>query len=603
MTSFKDMPIRWKLTLTSTLPIVIVLLLAGLALAAFDLVTFRRFMQRDMESKARFIGLITSASLEFQQPTYADKTLQSLSSQPRIAAACIYDIEGQKFAAYTRPGNNPVVPSRPGPQGTRFQNGALVTFHPVLLNGRQIGTIYLESDLDELYSRVEAHTVTTLLGVVIFSILALALSSRLQRVISEPILRLTGLARTVSERKDYSVRAEKLAGDEVGHLTGAFNQMLEQIERQNAALRASEERIRFSLQAARVGSWDWRIPENQVTWSGITSTLLGVREGKIDNTFEGFLDVVHEDDRARVRAAVSNSVEKHQLYEIEFRVIWPERELHWLTARGEVFYDAKGNPLHMSGVVIDITERMEARQKLQLAHDRLAESVSSLEGFCYSIAHDLRAPLRAMQGFVTVLVEDYAQALDDTAREHARRIADSAVRMDQLIRDLLEYGRLSSADLPLSSVNTEALLDRLAKRLLEDERDGETATIQLPASCPRVWANATLLEQVLANLIRNGLKFVEPGTKPRVDISATQSGDTVRIQVRDNGIGIDARYHQRIFNVFERLPGPHPYSGTGIGLAIVKKGVERMRGTVGVQSKRGAGSCFWIELIRAAQHD
>jgi PAS domain S-box-containing protein len=221
----------------------------------------------------------------------------------------------------------------------------------------------------------------------------------------------------------------------------------------------------------------------------------------------------------------------------------------------------------------------------------LRESVGSLEQFCYTIAHDLRAPLRTMHGFSDALLNECA--LDETAQDYARRIAAAASRMDLLIRDLLAYGRMNSADLEAFPVNPAGLLEDVTRSFGCDD-----AVFQIEKPMPRVQANPTGLKQVFENLIANARKFVAPGVNPKVHFFAEQRGGLVRICIKDNGIGIDERFHQRIFRVFERL-NPTLYPGTGIGLAIVQKGVERMGGRVGIESQPGHGSCFWIELPKA----
>jgi len=237
----------------------------------------------------------------------------------------------------------------------------------------------------------------------------------------------------------------------------------------------------------------------------------------------------------------------------------------------------------------------ELEEKVANRTSELQATVKSLEQFCYTIAHDLRAPLRTMHGFSSALLDDMTPQLTDVARDYARRITAAASRMDEQIRALLAYGRLNSSEMPLVSTDPGALLEQLAK---SDEL--KQAKIHSCAPFPRVLANPIALRQVLDNLLANAVKFVAPGRAPQVRIFAEAQGDIVRLTVEDNGIGINSKYHQRIFHVFERVAGS-AYPGTGIGLAIVQKGVERMGGRVGVESTEGEGSKFWIELKKANQ--
>ena len=229
----------------------------------------------------------------------------------------------------------------------------------------------------------------------------------------------------------------------------------------------------------------------------------------------------------------------------------------------------------------------------------LKETIQSLESFSYSIAHDLRAPLRALQGFTKILMTDYAAQLDAAAQGYAARIVRAAARMDELIQDLLLYGRLSHVELGFTRISLEAHIDKVLAHLADDV-SAKKAELRVVRPMPEVWANSTVLEQVLVNLIGNALKFVPAHLRPCVELKAETDDKFVRLMIRDNGIGIQAEHYERIFNVFERLHNEVTYPGTGIGLAIVRRGVERMKGRVGVDSVPGKGSCFWLELPKPA---
>jgi PAS domain S-box-containing protein len=230
----------------------------------------------------------------------------------------------------------------------------------------------------------------------------------------------------------------------------------------------------------------------------------------------------------------------------------------------------------------------------------LGEANDELEAFAYSVAHDLRAPLRAMTGFSEALIEDYAAELGEEGADYAHRIADAASAMDRLIEDLLAYSRLARAEIHVESVSLRQALDEALSQQ-QEAIDTSQAELTVDKAFPEVEGNYRTLVQVLANLISNALKFVAPGERPSVRISAESSEERVRLSVEDKGIGIDPEHAQRIFRVFERLHGGEVYPGTGIGLAIVRKGVERMNGQVGVESKPGKGSLFWIELDAARE--
>ena len=225
----------------------------------------------------------------------------------------------------------------------------------------------------------------------------------------------------------------------------------------------------------------------------------------------------------------------------------------------------------------------------------LAASVKYLESLLYHIGHNLRAPLRAMEGYATVLVDEYAPKMDATAKDYSAHISDAAKRMDELIRDLLEYGRLGYVQLPMYKVSLSKVLERVLFSLGFEIRT-QNAEIKVTEPLPETWANAAMLEQVITNLVENAIKFAAPGTRTQVEIGCEIRLSGIRLWIQDNGIGIPQPYLGRIFEAFETLPSPRRSEGNGIGLAIVKQGMQRMGGRVGVESQPGSGSRFWIEL-------
>ncbi len=231
--------------------------------------------------------------------------------------------------------------------------------------------------------------------------------------------------------------------------------------------------------------------------------------------------------------------------------------------------------------------------------EQLKEHKDAVNSFAYTVSHDLRAPLRAMQGFSQALLEDCGPQLDAQGIDYANRIVAATKRMEELIQDLLAYSRIGRTQMEIRPVALDAIVEDAVSSLSATIGDAHAA-IKIDKPLPAVLGNRPIVQQVIANLITNAVKFVKPETTPEIRIYAEPRGAAVRLWVEDNEIGINPEHHQRIFKVFERLHGVESYPGTGIGLAIVRKAIERMGGQTGLESAVGQGSRFWIELPQGA---
>ena len=240
--------------------------------------------------------------------------------------------------------------------------------------------------------------------------------------------------------------------------------------------------------------------------------------------------------------------------------------------------------------------RLVAQQKQLETRTRALEAANQeLEFFSSSASHDLRTPLRGLQSLAQALIEDYGEQLDELGSTYLQRIQLTAIEMDELLNSLLNYSRIGRMQTSLRRTSIQMVLDRVLRKLRAEiaRRD---AVVEVQADLPTINSFPLILEQVATNLISNALKYVSPGTSPRIYVGAEQHQQFVRWFFRDNGIGIEEEYQARIFKPFERLHGYESYTGTGFGLAIVQRGMKRLGGRYGVESTPGKGSCFWVEI-------
>jgi signal transduction histidine kinase len=280
----------------------------------------------------------------------------------------------------------------------------------------------------------------------------------------------------------------------------------------------------------------------------------------------------------------------------------------WSSVVVTAIRDEEGNLTGFSKVTRDVSDRKKLMDELKQHAEELEVQIAErertnaeLEAFSYSVSHDLRAPLRAIEGFASALEEDYGAQFDATAKDYLHQIRAASIRMSRLVQDLLNYGRLNRLELVQQSVN----LEELVKRVVTESADDPKAVSYEGNFDVEVTAHEPTLAQVLFNLITNAFKFRKKDVAPEIVVRCEpgQVDAYVRVSVIDHGIGIAPQHVEKIFKVFERLHGMEEYPGTGIGLAIVKRGIERMGGRVGVDSTPGEGSTFWFELPEAKKQE
>ena len=279
---------------------------------------------------------------------------------------------------------------------------------------------------------------------------------------------------------------------------------------------------------------------------------------------------------------------------MEVWVIW--HPVHWLSGYIKVVTAAAA--VATAVVLVPLVPRVlrmvaDARQgeKRRLEVEQLNQE---LERFNYTVAHDLRAPLRGLTAFTRILVEDHSRELSPEARDYLNRMQNSVGRMDALITDLLKYAKIGRQELRLEAVALDDILHAV-RSIMDGEIASRHAEIVSPEPLPAVLGDAVLLQVVFQNLIANAIKFVGPGMDPRIEITAKADRDGVTVSFTDNGIGVPPSARSRIFGLFERLHSREP--GTGIGLAITQRAVERLQGSIGVDdASPGPGSRFWVRL-------
>lgn len=380
----------------------------------------------------------------------------------------------------------------------------------------------------------------------------------------------------------------------------AYEQMAERRLQAEVSLRDQQQRLALATAAADQGTWDMNVQTHEMIWSERGKTIFDLPPAaSVDYAL--FLSRVHPDDRARIEQSVQRALDPAQSddYHVECRVLTGTGQDRWVDVRGRAIFETiagRRQAVRFLGTVMDVTARREAEESLRRTAMDLARSNKELEQFAYVASHDLQEPLRMIGGYLQLIQRRYQGKLDKDADQFIDYAVGGAQRMKDLINDLLSFSRLGARTRALGPVEMDAAL-RQAQANLGAALEAAQGRVEVPP-LPVVFGDEPQLVQLLQNLISNAVKF--RGEKsPLVQVGARPDGPRWLFWVRDNGIGIEPQYHERIFAIFQRLHSQQTYPGTGIGLAICRKIVERHGGRLWVESRPGEGSTFFFTLARA----
>jgi PAS domain S-box-containing protein len=357
-------------------------------------------------------------------------------------------------------------------------------------------------------------------------------------------------------------------------------------------LRESEEKYRTILENIEDGYYEVDLDGNFTFFNDSMCRMLGYPKEEL----MGMNDQQYTDkENAKKLFQTFNKVYRtgQPLKGYDWEIIRKDRTRRCVESSVSLKRDSSGKPIGFRGIVRDVTERKQAEEALKEKTEELARSNRELEQFAYVASHDLQEPLRMVTNFVQLLAKRYQGKLDSNADDFINFAVDGAMRMWKLINDLLAYSRVGTRSHTFEPINCETILQEALDNLkVTMEESGAVVTHD---SLPTVMADSLQLGQLFQNLIGNAIKF-RGDERPRIHISASRNGSGWTFSVRDNGIGIAPEFTERIFIIFQRVHGRQQYPGTGIGLAVCKKIVERHGGRIWVESEPGKGATFYFTL-------
>ncbi|MDP2309090.1 MAG: ATP-binding protein [Pseudomonadota bacterium] len=622
-------------------------------LAASEVRSLRRALREETFTMALLVGANSAADLAFDAREESRAALATLDENPGVESAALYDVDGLLFSSWQRTGAAaPPSALAPAPAASiRLEEDHVEAIQPVSHLGTRYGTVRIVVSDARLRERTRDYILTLAgLGAALVSLTVL-LASILQGGLSRPIRELAIVANRIRTQEDYSVRTVARGGAEIEALAGGVNAMLAAIEeRRHQRDRAEASQRRSARRLAALRQVDTAIlesrPPGEVAGDALRHIVAATR-----SVWAAVVDIEPGARKARVLSAqpaldmtAAPSIATAEQHATFFQLLVSRQTVPAEECAPEMpaFLDAarvagaqqllpiplKAREELLGCIILGLAEeppreemdfvleladlvamsilhaRLSARVERHTAElecrvaertAKLAESVRELESFGYTVAHDLRAPLRAIHGYGSAVLQDAGPTLPEPSRAHLSNILGAAERMDRLIQDLLAYTRMGLVTIEVGPVSLSAVISEAQAELAKAMR-GRQAEVVVVEPLAEARGHHGTLVQVATNLLLNAATFTRAGERPQIRIWTEERGEVVRLCVEDTGLGIAPEHQERIFRVFERLHRTAEFPGTGIGLAIVKRGAERCGGTAGVSSKLGLGSMFWIDL-------
>ena len=361
------------------------------------------------------------------------------------------------------------------------------------------------------------------------------------------------------------------------------------------SLRETQEKLNIALENGNIGIWEWNLKTGEVIWDKRMENMFGLKPGSFEGTYKAFERLVNDEDLSHIQKELNKSIEKDLLFETVYRTKLNSGKSKYISTKALISKDEQGEPIKMSGVCFDVTGLKEGTEKLiSRLNEDLLRSNSELQSFAYVASHDLQEPLRMVSSFTQLLSMQYGDKLDDNAKEYIDFAVEGAKRMYDLLNGLLAFSRIETKNTGFNKIALSVALENATKNL--SLKIAERNAVISAGKLPVVPADKSQMTQLFQNLIENSIKFSK--NSPRIYISSKSEKNYYIISVRDEGMGIESQYFNRIFQIFQRLMPKNEFEGTGIGLAICKRIVERHGGKIWVESVPDNGSTFSFTISK-----
>lgn len=536
MHALTELPIRTKLTIIIILTCTIALLLAGISIVAYDNYTYHRQKERSLSVQAEIIASGVIASLEFDDPKAAQEYLKPLAANPQIVTAAVYTAKGALFASYSRSATRR-PPAMAEPYGQRLESNELTISAPVLQGRQQVGSIYIQAIIEPLITRVTRYGGIFVLAMIASLLITLPIALRLHYAIANPVY-----ARSLIE--------------------------------------------------ASLDPFITINPDGEITdVNSATTKVTGISREKLIGT--DFSDYFTDPEKAR--ESYQQVFSEGSVTDYPLTIRHTGGDFIDVLYNASVYRDEDGHVLGVFAAARDVTAQKKAELEINRRTAELQVANHELEAFSYSVSHDLRAPLRAIDGFSLALLEDCSEQLDDIGKNYLGRVRGATQRMGRLIDDMLELARIARVEMRHEPVDLSAIAIEILIELQKNDEKRKLVWNVQPGLV--AMGDIRLLRVAIDNLLSNAWKYTARQQQPRIEFGALLNEDgKTEYFVRDNGAGFDMAHANKLFGAFQRLHSDAEFPGTGVGLAIVQRIIHRHGGRVRGKGVPGEGATFYFSL-------
>lgn len=583
------------------------ILLSGVSFITYEWFSFRRRMVEDLTVLAEMIADNCTGSLSFDDPKDAEEVLKSLRAKLPIELACIYREDGKVFATYHRSGLSPNMPPGPAHDEYRFGNGRLVIFKQIILNNQSVGTIYLQSDLSGLSAFLKQSAIALALMILLLSVIAYFLASRLQKVVSMPIFYLAKIAKTITLKGDYSLRAIKHSKDELGELTDAFNNMLIKVEYRDISLRESEKKYRMLIENAGVPITFCAVDGKIILINAIGAKHLGgLPDGLVGKSIYDVLPGIADITRGRFLRIIETGTGCNFEDEIEL----PSGNT-WFNSNLQPMKNANGEIFSIQIVSQDITERKrtekemekyrrqlevlvkERTQELEKAQEELVrkERLAVMGQLTATVSHELRNPLGTVSNAVFSIGDAIKRNEKDRVDRSLKLAERNIKRCDRIINELLDFTR--NWEIKFKQTDIDSWLGRVLDEQQFTEGIECVRELQSGIVLP---IDSEHLRRAVVNVVSNAIQALqdEKSRGNRLTVKSAAIRGRLELRFIDTGPGIR---DELLDKIFEPLFSTKSF-GIGLGIPIIKNIMEKHHGGIEFQSKAGKGTTviLWMPI-------